>query len=138
MVTIFTQDALLWSTIWIWYIYACVNYWFVVLVNNVSIPCKCICYEITEVASAHFYNARERFFCNILYKIRKRAGRGKGERRGEYIYHRYHKRRYIIYVKTTYSLLNNIYLYIYINMIHEKKPHEKHIHIYIYRNTHIF
>lgn len=45
--------------------YACVNYWFVVLANNVSIPCKCICYEITKIVPT-FYSAKERF-CVIYY-----------------------------------------------------------------------
>lgn len=52
-------------------IYACVNYWFVVLVNNVSIPCKCICYKITEIVPVHFLQCRGAILCNILYKIRK-------------------------------------------------------------------
>lgn len=64
MVTIFTQDALLWSTT-----YACVNYWFVVLVNkNISLPCKCICYKNYKIVPT-FNNAMERS-CNILYKVR--------------------------------------------------------------------
>lgn len=55
-------------------IYACVNYWFVVLANNnnnnnISIPCKCICYKNYRIVPT-FYNTVERS-CNILYKVHK-------------------------------------------------------------------
>lgn len=64
------------------HICVCELYWFVVLVNNVSIPCKCICYKITEIVPARFFTkCKATISRNILYKIRKSTT----------IYHRYHR-----------------------------------------------
>lgn len=56
------------------HICVCELYWFVVLVNNVSIPCKCICYKITEIVPAYFFTkCKATISRNILYKIHKRV-----------------------------------------------------------------
>lgn len=52
------------------HICVCELYWFVVLVNNVSIPCKCICYKITEIVPAHFFLQNERQRFRVIYYIR--------------------------------------------------------------------
>jgi len=86
---------------------------------------KCICYEITEIVLAHFLQCRGAILRNILYKIHK------------YIIYTtgisYRDDTLSIYKEKeiTYSLLNN--LYVYINMIHEKeKPHKTHTYIEIH------